>query len=448
MNSPQPKTIVQRAVGGRLGHGPLSSVSGMPRACTARERGLVLLACLNESTRGTKPPAVSGFFVSWQAMTASPPSSPAASSTHTEWMRRALQLAAAGLYTTTPNPRVGCVLVRDGQVVGEGAHLKAGEPHAEVHALRMAGEAARGATAYVTLEPCSHTGRTPPCADALLAAGIQQVVVAMQDPNPLVAGQGIARLRAQGLTVTVGVCAAEAQALNPGFIKRMTKQQPFVRLKLAASLDGRTALSNGVSQWITGAPARADVHHWRAQSCAIVTGIETILHDNAALTVREVQTPRQPLRVVLDSQLRIPLDARVLHAGHTLVAYAHADPAKVHALQAQGVQTVALPGPTGRVDLSALLHTLNALPINELMVEAGPTLSGAFMQAGCVDEYLLYYAPKLMGHTGREMFSLPEWRQIQDVPHLHIKEVRQIGQDIRLLAQPCLPPEPGAPELP
>ncbi len=351
------------------------------------------------------------------------------------WMTRALRLAEAGLYTTTPNPRVGCVIVKHGQLVGEGAHLKAGEPHAEVHALRMAGEAARGATAYVTLEPCSHTGRTPPCADALIAAGIQHVVVAMQDPNPLVAGQGIARLRAHGVRVDVGVCEAAAQALNPGFIKRMTGQQPFVRLKLAASLDGCTALANGVSQWITSDDARRDVHHWRAQSCAIVTGIETILRDNASLTVRDVTTARQPLRVVVDSHLRIPLDAKVIANGQTMVVYAHADAAKLQALQARGVHTLALPGAQGRVDVSALVTSLAAWPVNEVLVEAGATLSGAFVQAGLVDELLLYYAPLLMGQSARGMFDLPHWQHMQDVQGLTLTDVRQIGQDLRIRAR-------------
>lgn len=351
------------------------------------------------------------------------------------WMTRALHLAEAGLYTTTPNPRVGCVIVKHGQLVGEGAHLKAGEPHAEVHALRMAGEAARGATAYVTLEPCSHTGRTPPCADALIAAGIQHVVVAMQDPNPLVAGQGIARLRAHGLRVDVGVCEAAALALNPGFIKRMTSQSPFVRLKLAASLDGRTALANGVSQWITSDDARRDVHHWRAQSCAIVTGIETILHDNASLTVRDVTTARQPLRVVVDSHLRIPLDAKLIANGQTMVVYAHADAAKLQALQARGVHTLALPSAQGRVDVSALVAALAAWPVNEVLVEAGATLSGAFVHAGLVDELLLYYAPLLMGQSARGMFDLPHWQHMQDVQGLTLTDVRQIGQDLRIRAR-------------
>jgi diaminohydroxyphosphoribosylaminopyrimidine deaminase / 5-amino-6-(5-phosphoribosylamino)uracil reductase len=352
-----------------------------------------------------------------------------------EWMTRALRLAARGLYTTTPNPRVGCVIVNNGQVVGEGAHLKAGEPHAEVHALRAAGEQARGATAYVTLEPCSHFGRTPPCADALVNAGVSRVVVAMQDPNPLVAGNGIARLQAQGITVTVGVCEAQARALNPGFIKRMTQQRPYVRLKVAASLDGRTALANGHSQWITSAAARKDVHHWRAQSCAIVTGIASILQDDSSLTVRDVNTPRQPLRVIVDSQLRIPIDARVLQDGNALVAYAQGDAAKLEMLQVMGVRTLQVPNAQGQVDLAVLMQALTALPCNEVLIEAGATLNGAFMQTGLVDELLLYYAPKLMGHTARGMFALPALAQMSDVRDLNIQDVRQFGQDIRIQAK-------------
>ncbi|MBF4989224.1 bifunctional diaminohydroxyphosphoribosylaminopyrimidine deaminase/5-amino-6-(5-phosphoribosylamino)uracil reductase RibD [Methylophilus sp. 14] len=352
-----------------------------------------------------------------------------------EWMTRALRLGARGLYTTTPNPRVGCVIVSNGQVVGEGAHLKAGEPHAEVHALRAAAEQARGATAYVTLEPCSHFGRTPPCADALVNAGVSRVVVAMQDPNPLVAGNGIARLQAQGIAVTVGVCEAQARALNPGFIQRMTQQRPYVRLKVAASLDGRTALANGHSQWITSAAARKDVHHWRAQSCAIVTGIASILQDDSSLTVRDVNTPRQPLRVIVDSQLRIPIDAKVLQDGNALVAYAQGDAAKLEILQVMGVRTLQAPNAQGQVDLAALMQALTALPCNEVLIEAGATLNGAFLQSRYVDELLLYYAPKLMGHTARGMFALPELTQMSAVRDLNMLDVRQFGQDLRIQAK-------------
>lgn len=357
-------------------------------------------------------------------------------STHDiEWMTRALRVAARGLYTTTPNPRVGCVIVKNGQCVGEGAHLKAGEPHAEVHALRAAGAQAQGATAYVTLEPCSHFGRTPPCADALVRAGIGRVVVAMQDPNPLVAGQGIARLQAQGIAVTVGICEAQAQALNPGFIQRMTLQRPYVRLKVAASLDGRTALSNGVSQWITSADARKDVHHWRAQSCAIITGIGSILQDDSSLTVRDVDTPRQPLRVIVDSHLHIPLEAKVLAEGHALIAYAEADRAKLASLQQMGVRTLHAPNQQGQVDLPMLIQALGALPCNEVLVEAGATLNGAFLQSGLVDELLLYFAPKLMGSTAHGMFDLPALSHMSEVHDLQMTDIRVFGQDIRVRAR-------------
>lgn len=352
-----------------------------------------------------------------------------------EWMTRALRQAARGLYTTTPNPRVGCVLVKHGQVIGEGAHLRAGEPHAEVHALRAAGELAKGSTAYVTLEPCSHFGRTPPCADALVQAGVRRVVVAMQDPNPLVSGNGIARLQAQGIAVTLGVCEDQARALNPGFVQRMTTQRPYVRLKVAASLDGRTALANGESQWITSAEARQDVHHWRAQSCAIITGIASILKDDAALTVRAVATQRQPLRVIVDSQLRIPLSAKALQDGNALVAYAQGDAAKLEVLNVMGVRTLHAPNGHGQVDLGLLMQTLTALPCNEVMIEAGATLNGAFLQSGLVDELLMYYAPKLMGDQARGMFALPSLQQMSGVHDLTVLDLRQFGQDIRIQAR-------------
>lgn len=353
-----------------------------------------------------------------------------------EWMTRALRLAARGLYTTSPNPRVGCVLVNNGQLVGEGAHLKAGEPHAEVHALRQAGAHAQGATAYVTLEPCSHVGRTPPCAHALVEAGVSRVVVAMQDPNPLVAGRGIAHLQAQGIAVSAGLLEAQARALNPGFIQRMTLQRPYVRLKLAASLDGRTALSNGVSQWITSAEARKDVHHWRAQSCAIITGIGSILQDNSSLTVREVPTSRQPLRVVVDSHLRMPADARILQQdGPVVLAHAHADEQKIARFQSSTVQTMALPDQAGQVDLNALLHRLAQQQVNEVLIEAGARLSGAWLQTGLVDELLLYYAPTLMGDTAAGMFALPAFTAMSQAIELNIMDIRQFGRDIRIQAK-------------
>lgn len=351
-----------------------------------------------------------------------------------EYMSLALRVAEQGLYTTSPNPRVGCVIVKDGKVIGQGAHLKAGEPHAEVHALREAGAAAKGATAYVTLEPCSHHGKTPPCAHALVEAGVRTVFAASIDPNPLVSCQGLAYLQSHGITVHSGLLEAQAHALNAGFMIRMTKQRPWVRLKVAASLDGKTALKNGESQWITSAPARQDVHHWRAQSCAVVTGIGTVLKDDPALTVRDVATTRQPLRVIVDSQLQIPLTAKVLAGGHALVAYAKANPEKLANLQALGVQTVQL-DQDGKVDLHALIMHLGRLQINEVMIEAGATLNGAMLQTGLVDELLMYFAPKLMGARSQGMFALPDYTSMAQALQLTILDVKHFGSDIRMQAR-------------
>jgi diaminohydroxyphosphoribosylaminopyrimidine deaminase/5-amino-6-(5-phosphoribosylamino)uracil reductase len=361
------------------------------------------------------------------------------------YMAHALQLAEQGLYTTDPNPRVGCVLVRDGVVVGEGAHLKAGEPHAEVHALRMAGEQAVGATAYVTLEPCSHHGRTPPCADALVKAGVARVVAAMQDPNPLVAGQGLARIAAAGITTASGLLEAEARRLNLGFISRMERGRPFVRLKLAASLDGRTAMRSGESQWITGAAARADVQRLRARSSAVVTGVETVLHDNASLTVRapelglspelaEQAASRQPLRVVLDSQLRLPAGAKLLSLpGEILIATALSqDHPRAAALIQSGARILSLPGTEGRVDLGALLVLLaEEYQCNELLLECGATLAGAALQAGLVDELVLYMATTLLGSSARPLLELPLERMAQQ-QRLKLTDSRMLGEDLRL----------------
>lgn len=351
-------------------------------------------------------------------------------------MARALALAEQGLFTTTPNPRVGCVIVKDGVIVGEGAHLKAGEPHAEVHALRAAGDKARGATAYVTLEPCAHQGRTPPCADALIAAGVARVVAAMTDPNPLVAGKGLARIAAAGIATASGLLEEQAQELNIGFISRMTRGRPWLRLKVAASLDGKTALNNGVSQWITGPEARSDGHRFRARSCAMLTGIGTVLADNPQLTVRAVETTRQPLRIVLDSQLQLPVSAAILQGGATLVVCAEtgaANQAKVAMLAAMGVEVLPLPNGNGRVDLSALLLELGRRGINELMVEAGPTLNGAMMQSACVDELLLYQAPVLLGNNAQGMFDWPALTSLETSSRLRVKESGLFGDDIRLI---------------
>lgn len=349
-------------------------------------------------------------------------------------MARALHLAERGLYTTTPNPRVGCVLVKDGKLLSEGWHERAGEPHAEVHALRAAGDSAKGATAYVTLEPCSHHGRTPPCADALIAAGIARVVVAMQDSNPQVAGQGIARLRNAGIEVECGLMEASARALNAGFISRMTRGMPLVRSKIAMSLDGRTALNNGVSQWITAAPARRDGHHWRARSCAVLTGIGTVLADDAQLSVREVATTRQPLRVVLDSALKMPFAARILQGGNVLIYTASRDMQKIAALEKLGATVEVLPAGNGRVDLHACLKDLATRGCNEVLVEAGRTLNGALLQAGLVDELVLYLAPQLLGDMARGMARLGELTQLEQRVELEWQDVRQIGKDLRILA--------------
>jgi diaminohydroxyphosphoribosylaminopyrimidine deaminase/5-amino-6-(5-phosphoribosylamino)uracil reductase len=352
-----------------------------------------------------------------------------------QWMAQALRLAERGLYTTSPNPRVGCVLVRDGKMVGEGWHERAGEPHAEVHALRAAVDAARGATAYVTLEPCSHHGRTPPCADALIAAGIRRVVIAVQDPNPQVAGQGIAKLRAAGIEVESGLMEAAACELNIGFFSRMTRGTPWIRSKIAASLDGHTALANGTSKWITGAAARHDVQHWRARSCAVLTGIGTILADDPQLDVRDIPTERQPLRVVLDSRLRIPLKAKILQSGTTLIYTACSDAEKHQAIKTGGAEVKILATADGKIDVPGVLRDLGKRGINEVLVEAGRTLNGALLKAGLVDELVLYLAPKLLGDAARGLADLGELTQLQQGVALQWNDVRQVGGDLRIVAR-------------
>jgi diaminohydroxyphosphoribosylaminopyrimidine deaminase/5-amino-6-(5-phosphoribosylamino)uracil reductase len=351
-----------------------------------------------------------------------------------QWMAQALRLAERGLYTTAPNPRVGCVLVKAGKVVGEGWHERAGEPHAEVHALRNAGRSARGATAYVTLEPCSHHGRTPPCADALIAAGVSRVVCAMQDPNPQVAGNGLAALRAAGIEVECGLMEAAARELNIGFFTRMSRGTPWVRSKIAASLDGRTALANGTSKWITGAAARRDVQQWRARSCAVLTGIGTVLADDPRLNVREVRTERQPLRVVVDSRLRMPPEAAIL-SGAVLIYTASSDASRRAALQAQGAEVVTLTSADGQVDLPAILGDLARRGINEVLVEAGRTLNGALFKTGLVDELVLYLAPQLLGDAARGLADLGELTQLQQGVAMQWQDVRQVGGDLRIVAR-------------
>nr|WP_308417269.1 bifunctional diaminohydroxyphosphoribosylaminopyrimidine deaminase/5-amino-6-(5-phosphoribosylamino)uracil reductase RibD [Andreprevotia chitinilytica] len=345
------------------------------------------------------------------------------------WMQRALMLAAQGQCMTTPNPSVGCVLVKDGVVVGEGHSQKAGGPHAEVMAMRIAGDAARGATAYVTLEPCSHHGRTPPCADALIAAGIARVVVALRDPNPLVAGQGLARLSAAGIEVESGVLHAAALEHHRGFLSRMVRGRPWLRLKLAASLDGRSALKNGQSQWITGPAARADVQQLRARSCVMLTGIGTVLADDPQLTVRDFDIGRQPLRVVVDSALRTPPAAKLLQTPGVLIVAA-ADSERRAALEAAGAEVNVLAGPDGRVDLPALLLELGRRGMNEVTVEAGGQLAGAVLLAGLADEVVLYQAPVLIGEgQGMAQFNLTS---LSDKLTPQVLERRMVGADERI----------------
>ena len=358
------------------------------------------------------------------------------------FMARALQLAERGLFTTSPNPRVGCVIVKDGVVIGEGWHERAGEPHAEVMALRSsvgAGDTTlktSGTTAYVTLEPCSHFGKTPPCADALIAAGVTRVVVAMQDPNPLVAGQGMVKLRAAGIAVECGLLEHEARELNIGFVSRMTRGRPWLRVKIAASIDGKTALNNGVSQWITGEVARKDAHHWRARSCAILTGIGSVKHDNPRLTVRDVTTTRQPLRVVLDSQLEILPDAAVLRDSGALIFCAEQNLIRQQALENAGAEVVTMPNANGRIDLAAMLQELGRRGVNEVLVEAGSVLNGALLAENLVDELLIYQAPILLGEAARGMFAIGEITQLGDAKRLHILERRTLGDDSLIRA--CL----------
>lgn len=350
-------------------------------------------------------------------------------------MARALQLAERGLWTTSPNPRVGCVLLKDGVVVGEGWHEKAGEPHAEVHALRAAGDKARGATAYVTLEPCSHFGRTPPCAEALIGAGVARVVAAMTDPNPLVAGKGLAMLQAAGIETASGLLENEARELNIGFVSRMTRGRPWLRLKAAASLDGKTALNNGVSQWITGPEARRDGHRWRARACAVLTGIGTVRDDDPQLTVRDVETTRQPLRVVVDSRLETPLTARILQGGPVLIAGAVDSPERAALLRSTGAEVVILPNASGKVELKDLLDELGRRGINEVHAEAGFKLNGSLLREGLVDELLLYLAPCLIGHDASGLFNLPELLSLDGKRQVKIRDLRQLGEDIRLIAR-------------
>jgi diaminohydroxyphosphoribosylaminopyrimidine deaminase/5-amino-6-(5-phosphoribosylamino)uracil reductase len=368
-------------------------------------------------------------------MTAALPSAPTP-------MHEALALAEQAIGLTEPNPRVGCVIVgADGRVIGRGHTQHAGGPHAEVMALRDAaarGESVRGATVHVTLEPCAHHGRTPPCCDALVAAGVARVVMAIEDPFPLVAGQGAARLRAAGIDVRDGEPddAAAAHALNIGFFSRVQRGRPWLRLKAAVSLDGRSALNNGASQWITGAPARADGHAFRRRASAVLTGVGTVLDDDPRLDVRLVETRRQPLRVIVDSRLETPVAARILDAPGTVLVYAASpDPAREAALRARGAEIAFLPGAGGKVDLAALLRDLAARGVNELHVEAGHKLNGSLVREGLVDEYLVYVAPKLLG-IGRDLAAFGPLDRLEDGRALRYVDVSRIGDDLRILARP------------
>lgn len=354
-------------------------------------------------------------------------------------MARALELAARGLYTTDPNPRVGCVLVRDGVVVAEGWHVRAGEPHAEVHALRAAGARALGATAYVTLEPCCHHGRTPPCTEALIAAGVARVVAAMEDPDPRVAGNGLSRLLDAGVAVECGVMAAEALALNPGFAQRLRTGRPWLRCKLAMSLDGRTALASGESQWLTGPEARRDVQRLRARASALLTGVGTMLADDPALTVRlEAAGGRQPLRVILDPALRTPPTARTLGLdGGVLILTAAADGRRAAALEAAGAEVRQAPaGPDGRLDLHGVMAELARRQVNEVHLECGATLAGAVLRAGLLDELVVYMAPLLLGDGARGLFHLPGLERMAQRIALEIVDIRAVGRDWRITARP------------
>ncbi|MEB6337061.1 bifunctional diaminohydroxyphosphoribosylaminopyrimidine deaminase/5-amino-6-(5-phosphoribosylamino)uracil reductase RibD [Serratia rhizosphaerae] len=357
------------------------------------------------------------------------------------YMARAFELARLGRFTTAPNPNVGCVIVRDGKIVGEGYHLRAGEPHAEVHALRMAGELARGATAYVTLEPCSHHGRTPPCADALINAGVSRVVAAMQDPNPQVAGRGLYRLQQAGIDVSHGLMLAEAEAVNRGFLKRMRTGFPYVQLKLGASLDGRTAMASGESQWITSPQARRDVQRLRAESAAILSTSATVLADDPSLSVRwdelDADTQRryprdnlrQPLRIILDSQNRVTPQHRVVQQpGATWLARLQPD----QQAWPEGVEQLTLPAHGGGIDLVVMMMQLAKRQVNSVWVEAGAQLSGALLQAGLVDELIVYVAPKLLGDDARGLCHLPGLERLAEAPEFVFSDVRQVGPDLRL----------------
>ena len=350
-------------------------------------------------------------------------------------MVRAIALTERGRNTATPNPSVGCVIVKDGRVIAEGWHERAGEPHAEARALAAAKESVAGATVYVSLEPCSHHGRTPPCADALVAAKVGRVVVALEDPNPLVKGQGAARLRQAGIRVDLGLMADEALEAHRGFVWRMTRGRPWMRIKAAASLDGRIALANGESKWITGEAARRDVHMLRARSCAMLTGIGTVMRDDPELTVRHVPCSRQPRRVVIDSHLDMPLNAKILVGEPPIVVTISDDEARRKALEARGATVVVVPREGDKTDLAAVARLLAERGFNEVTVETGGKLMGSLLRARVVDELVIYYAPLILGDKAQALFVLPEWTSLGEAPRPRITEARAIEGDIRITAR-------------
>ncbi|MGZ5035651.1 MAG: bifunctional diaminohydroxyphosphoribosylaminopyrimidine deaminase/5-amino-6-(5-phosphoribosylamino)uracil reductase RibD [Usitatibacter sp.] len=351
------------------------------------------------------------------------------------FMVRALELTKRGRDTCTPNPNVGCVIVKDGRVIGEGWHERAGEGHAETRALAAATESVEGATVYVSLEPCSHHGRTPPCADALVAAKVARVVAAMEDPNPRVQGRGSQILRDAGIRVDVGLLEDEALEAHRGFVWRMTRGRPWMRVKAAASLDGRIALANGQSQWITSEEARRDVHELRARSCAMLTGAGTVIADDPRLTVRHVPCERQPRRVVIDNRLDIPASAKILQGDPAIVLTVSGDAAKRAALEARGAEVVRVPEDGGKSDLGAVARLLGERGFNEVTVETGGKLAGSLIRAGVVDELVIYYAPRLLGDKAQALLVLPEWTRLDEAPRLSIVDVTRIGPDVRVTAR-------------
>lgn len=364
---------------------------------------------------------------------------------HHYWMAQAIRLAKQGLFTTSPNPRVGCVIVKNNELIGQGHHAYQGQPHAEINALNslQSKDLAKDSTVYVTLEPCAHTGKTPPCVNALIDAQVNHVVIAMQDPNPLVAGKSVALLQSHHIEVTESILEAEAFELNAGFIKRMTMNLPFVRLKMAMSTDGKTALNNGCSEWVTGEAARKDVQYLRARACAVLTGINTVLRDNPSLNVRltenelNVETLRQPIRVVLDSQLRMPITAKMLKlAGETWLFTLNTDDQKQQLLEQKGVKIFTQTSQTNQLDLKKVLSTLAEQGINEIHTECGSTLAGGLIQQQLVDELIIYQAPKLLGHHAPGITLWDELTQMDQVIQLKLQQCSHIGADLKLQYQP------------